>query len=157
MREEYGMPKSDPPINLDGKVKLGVGTLVVFAAAIFTLAGVYGQLPSKNDLREVLGEHNTSSDAHPGISRGVSDLRTRLERIGARTDRVEERQTETHADIQYIRERVDYLTEQTLRQAVHNEALQQHNTPGRAKQASNTAVERYRSGMSPTQAEDSAL
>jgi len=150
------MANSDPPINLDGKVKLGIGTLMLIAAAIFTLAGVYGGLPSKEDIKELGERHNISADSHPSLANNLAAVRVKTERIEAHTERLEERQTETHADISYIRERVDYLTEQTVRQIARTEALQ-HTTPGRAQQAANTAVDNLRGGSAPGQAVKDSL
>lgn len=144
-------PNSDPPLNLDGKVKLRIWTLVTLAIGVFTLAGIYFKLPTKDDIRGLLSDHDKSSDAHPSISGTLAAVRVKAERIEARTERLEERQTEAHADITYIRERVDYLTEQTVRQIARTEALQ-HTTPGRAQQAANTAVDNLRGGSTPGKA-----
>ena len=147
------MPKtaSDPPINLDGKLKLGVWTLVAIAGGIFTLAGVYGRLPSIHDLEKAFDSHNRSADSHPATTRMLSELKTGTVLVEARIHTLESRQQETHADVEYIRSRIDYLTEQTVRQDAQARAGASQPGP-RAVRAGNTAVELLQRGAPPMDA-----
>jgi hypothetical protein len=147
---------SERPINLDGKLKLGVGTLVAIAVAMFALAGVYSNLPSKRDMQTSFAEHNSSSDAHPAYATSLRNLRDDSARLDARMGRIEGQQSETHDDVMYIRSRIDYLTEQTVRQVVRAEALRV-TTAHRATQAGDRAVEGLRRGEQPRTAIQGSL
>lgn len=145
---------SDPPINLDGKVKLSTGTLIAIVVVVFALAGIYFKIPTATDLERLIRDHNDSSDSHPNAR--LAELRAKTIAIDFRAERLEERQNDTHKDVEYIRERVDFLTEQSVKQATRNEALQR-TTVGRAKQAASDAVERLRSGAGPKAAVQTSL
>jgi hypothetical protein len=142
---------SDPPVNLDGKLKLGVWTLVAIAGGIFTLAGAYYRLPSIQDLEKAFDRHNGSADSHPVMSRTSSEFKSGTVLVEARIHTLEEQQRGTHADIEYIRSRIDYLTEQTVRQAAQARVATLQPGP-RAVRAGNTAVELLQRGAPPLDA-----
>lgn len=148
--------ESDRPINLDGKLKLGAGTLVAIAVAMFTLAGIFSKLPSKSDMQESFAAHNTSADSHPALYLTLQQLRAESERLELRMSRLEERQNETHDDVTHIRNRIDYLTEQTVRQEARAEALQR-TTPVRAQQAADRAIKSLHQGATPKSAVQQSL
>lgn len=123
------------PVDLEGNVKLGVKTLIALLvtviAGVVTLMGLWGSLATRSDLRQMFTEHE--SGGHPQVTRA-------LEATEARTERLEEKQDETRQDIGYIRARIDFLTEQAVREG--------SSTIG----AGERAVQRLRSGAAPAEA-----
>lgn len=148
------MPQdSDPPLNLNGKIKGTLGVLVTIIVGVATIAGtvagVYWKLPSKDDMKTMFADHNASSDAHPALAKSVSDTKTKVDRIAFRTERNVE-------DIKYIRDVLGYLTEQSIRQTAFVEASQ-NVTQNRARQAAEAAVTRFRQGAPPAAAVQDSL
>jgi hypothetical protein len=131
------------PLDLEGNVKLGIKTLValfiVVVGAVVTLMGTWGTLATKTDLEGMFEDHNESEDVHPATTQTLREVQISAKDVAARTERLEEKQDETRESIQYIRARVDFLTEQTVREVAR---------PGRAARA----VERLRAGEAPQEA-----
>lgn len=133
------------PLDLEGNVKLGIKTLmallIVVIGAVVTLMGTWGTLATKTDLRGMFKDHNDSEEAHLTTVKTLREVQTSANAVAARTQKLEEKQDQASESIQYIRARVDFLTEQTVREVAK---------PGQAAEA----VERLRAGEEPQQALD---
>lgn len=137
------------PMDLEGSVRLGVKTLLAILIAVVTgvvsIMGAWGSLAGKRDIKELLYDHETSSAAHPQISEALKQIEEKALVSEGRTKRLEERQYDTQQDVAYIRARIDFLTEQTVRQAVA-----QRSTQNRGGEAAARAVQRLRAGDNPS-------
>ena len=135
-------------MDLEGKVKLGVKTLmallVVVVGAVITLMGTWSTLATKVDLREMFQEHTTRVDAHPMTHGTLEKIKTEAAASSTRLERLEEKQNETRESVEYIRARIDFLTEQTVREAVAQ----------RPRGVAERVVESVRAGGDPQKALD---
>jgi len=143
---------SDPPINLDGKVKMGTRSLVAIAIALYILAGGIFRLPTKEDF----DEHNDSSEAHPQLREVAGGIRAEVVEVKSRIALLEQGQRDTHDDIEYVRSRVDFLTDQAVRKAAE-EGARSRVEPRRAAAVGQEAVERLRMGEPPQAAVEGSL
>lgn len=145
------LPKmpSPLPMDLEGNVKLGVKTLIALLMVVVTgvasLMGLWSTIPTKADLERLFFNHEGSEVAHPRTTKALQDIREKALLLESRAQRLEENQTTTRNDVAYIRARIDFLTEHTVR-----EAAVQRASGGR--RAGEEAVQRLRSGESPDEA-----
>ena len=140
------------PVDLEGKVKLGINTLMAILASVVvgmvTLFGIWSTVATKSDLQSLITDHSSRSDSHPSTARAVDIAKTQITRIEERTKRLEEKQNDTQQSVEYIRARIDFLTEQTVRQV----ASQRSGSPPQNRQAGDRAVQRLRANGDPTEA-----
>ena len=132
------MPPQTPspvPVDLEGKVKLGVRTLVAiliaFVLGTVTLVGLYYQLPSKSDLVQLFDNHNGSRDSHPKMSETLENVQTQVTDMSIKLKTQEQ-------EVGYIRARIDFLTEQAVRDRAPS------------RWAGDEAVKKLRSGAEPS-------
>jgi hypothetical protein len=130
-------------MDLEGKVQLGIKTLaalfVVVIGAVITLMSTWSTLPTKTDLREMFQEHTVRVDAHPVMHETLEGVKDAAVAASSRIESLENQQTETKESVEYIRARIDFLTEQTIREAVAR------TQPRQVEEA----VERVRAGADP--------
>ena len=136
-------------MDLEGNVKLGVKTLIALLMVVVTgvasLMGLWSTIPTKRDLEKLFFDHEGSEASHPRITQALRDIREKSLLMESRAQRLEENQNTTRNDVAYIRARIDFLTEHTVR-----EAAVQRASGGR--RAGEEAVQRLRSGESPDEA-----
>jgi hypothetical protein len=142
---------SDPPINLDGKVKLGTRSLAGIAIALYILAGGVWRLPTKDDY----DTHNLSPESHPPLRAAVGVVATEVAAVKSHMEMLERGQRDTHQDIEYVRSRVDFLTEEAVRRSAETQASKTE--PRRATAVGNAAVEQLRRGAPPEAAVEGSL
>jgi len=148
------VPSTPIPVDLEGKVKLGINTLMAILASVVvgmvTLFGIWSTVATKNDLQSLLSDHSLRSDAHPVLATAMDNAKTQITRIESRTQRLEEKQNDTQQSVEYIRARIDFLTEQTVRQV----ASQRSGAQPQSRQAGDRAVQRLRASGNPAEALD---
>jgi membrane protein involved in colicin uptake len=146
------VPSTPIPVDLEGKVKLGIQTLMAILVSVVvgmvTLFGIWSTVATKVDLKTLLDDHTSRPDAHPKQAGSVQDIQTKLASTEARTKRLEEKQDDTQQSVEYIRARIDFLTEQTVRQVVS----QRSGAQAQGRQAGERAVQRLRSSGDPVEA-----
>jgi hypothetical protein len=80
----------------------------------------------------------------------MDTAKVQIARIESRTQRLEEKQDDTQQSVEYIRARIDFLTEQTVRQV----ASQRSGAQPQSRQAGDRAVQRLRASGNPAEALD---
>jgi hypothetical protein len=147
-------PSTPIPVDLEGKVKLGIKTLMAILGAVVvgmvTLFGIWSTVATKSDLQSLLVDHSLRSDAHPATATAMDTAKVQIARIESRTQRLEEKQNDTQQSVEYIRARIDFLTEQTVRQV----ASQRSGAQPQSRQAGDRAVQRLRASGNPAEALD---
>jgi hypothetical protein len=144
------LPKmpSPLPMDLEGNVKLGVKTLIALlvtvVAGVASLTGLWSTIPTKGDLEKLFVTHEADEQAHPQITKALRDIQSKSVLTDARTQRLEENQKDTQDDVTYIRARIDFLTEHTVRETAVRASG--------GRRAGEAAVQRLRSGESPDEA-----
>jgi hypothetical protein len=148
------VPSTPIPVDLEGKVKLGIQTLMAILASVVvgmvTLFGIWSTVATKVDLKSLLDDHTSRPDAHPETAALVRSVQTQLDGTEARTKRLEEKQDDTQKSVEYIRARIDFLTEQTVRQVASQRSVAQ----AQGRQAGDRAVQRLRASGNPAEAID---
>jgi hypothetical protein len=138
-------------VDLEGKVKIGIKALVALLLAVATgivaVSSQWAALATKTDLEGLLHRHSEQPDAHPAMAKALQDQTSRVVTLDARTARLEEKSNEAKETMDYIRSRVDFLTEQSVRQAVADRL-----PAPQARQAGERAVQRLRAGEPPLDA-----
>jgi len=149
------MPPRTPspvPVDLEGKVKLGIQTLgailVSVVVGMVTLFGIWSTVATKSDLQSLLSDHSLRSDGHPEAANAMRVVQRQLAATEARTQRLEEKQDDTRQSVEYIRARIDFLTEQTVREV----ASQRNVFHPQSRQAGDRAVQRLRASGDPAEA-----
>lgn len=132
------MPPQTPspvPVDLEGKVKIGIRALVAVLISIVigtaTMVGLYYQLPNKDDLLNLFRSHNESKDSHPKMSETLENVQAQVKDVSGTLDAQQK-------EVGYIRARVDFLTEQAVRDKAPT------------RRAGDQAVKRLRSGEKPS-------
>jgi len=145
---------SSAPVDLDGNVKLGIKTLtslfVIVIGSVISLMGLWSTLMTRSEVSEVLSDHNSRMDAHPEMSKALGEIQTRSVTVSSRIQRLEEQQAETSGNVEYIRSRIDFLTEQTIREAAEQRAGHRSDST----HVGERAVQRFRASGDPQRALD---
>ena len=122
------------PVDLEGNVRLGVKTLVALLVAVVTCTiTLVKVLPTKSDLEELFTKHEEDVDAH-GLFQTKLDVALQRSKL----EELEETQEQNRKDFEYIRTRIDFLTEQQVVETV-----------GRRK--ADEAVQKLRKGVKPSE------
>ena len=136
------MPPKIPsplPVDLEGNVKLGVKTLIALLIAVVTCTiTLVSVLPTKSDLVALFERHDKSADSHPKKTETLDNVEDKVVAVDSRLGKLEENQIEDRKAVGYIRARIDFLTEQAVREKAPS------------KWAGNQAVKKLRSGAKPS-------
>lgn len=139
------------PMDLEGTVKLGIKTLLALLCAIVagvaTAMTLFATLETKNGTKESVLTHNTSDQAHPTVVTSIKKIEDKVALSEVKLQRLNEKQNETREDVIYIRDRIDFLTEQNVRETAAQRAPE-----GRSRSAGERAVQRLRASGDPEQA-----
>lgn len=89
--------RGDPPVDLEGKVKLGMRTLIGLLVAVITMSAF--------------------------VAKAYTEFSDRTTTVEKHTATLEEQMSAQEKSLTYIQSRVDFLTEQAIRDSAGNEGV----------------------------------